>query len=187
MGWSSNSVPLELAGKMVGCGGWTVIGERFDSRIPRAFLAAARAARRRRAHPRPTAERVYLAGELACAPKLPAIRVRNPDAPGAARHPAGPYPQAMAALNAHADVTTSFVVDTIGAPIPATLRVMPGSDPRAVAALRASIGNFRFSPATRAGVHVAARVIRTWLFEPPPVCTNEDDGADCPRTYAPRR
>ena len=37
--------------------------------------------------------------------------------------------------------------------------------------------------APRAGARVRTRVVRTWLFEPPSVCTNEEDGSDSARLY----
>jgi hypothetical protein len=82
-----------------------------------------------------------------------------------------------------AEVLTSFEVDSMGTPIAETLVAAPGSDPRAVAALRRTIDHVRFNPASRAGSKVRARVIRTWLFEPPPTCPSEDDGIDCARVY----
>jgi hypothetical protein len=90
----------------------------------------------------------------------------------------------MEAVNARAEVLTSFVVDTAGVPKPSTLTVMPGSDPRAVAALRKQLDRYRFEPAIRAGVPVNALVMRNWSFEPRPTCRDTFDGLDCPRVYS---
>lgn len=43
------------------------------------------------------------------------------------------------------------MVDAAGVPEPATLEVMPGSDPALVAAFRALLPRLRFTPPTRAG------------------------------------
>ena len=41
-----------------------------------------------------------------------------------------------------------------------------------------------FRPATRGGVKVPERVIRPMLFEPPPVCPDQNDGPACTRRYS---
>jgi hypothetical protein len=78
----------------------------------------------------------------------------------------------------------SFVIDTAGVPDASTLRVMPRSDPRAVAALRTSLGELRCRPATRGGERVPQRIIRTMLFEPPVACQDRNDGPACTRRYS---
>jgi hypothetical protein len=96
----------------------------------------------------------------------------------------GPMPRSMESRNARAEVLTSFVVDAKGVPQPATLVTMAGSDPRAVAALRASLGQYRFQPAMRSGVPVSALVMHRWSFEPRPRCRDTYDGLDCARVYS---
>jgi hypothetical protein len=61
---------------------------------------------------------------------------------------------------------------------------MPGSDPRAVTALRAALGQYHFQPAMRSGVPVSARVLHRWSFEPRPQCRDTYDGLDCARVYS---
>jgi hypothetical protein len=90
----------------------------------------------------------------------------------------------MESRNVRTEVLTSFVVDANGIPKPSTLVAMPGSDRRAVAALRASLERYRFQPATRSGVRVNAFVIRNWSFEPRPRCRDSYDGLECPRVYS---
>ena len=90
----------------------------------------------------------------------------------------------MEPTNAVAEVLALFVIDTAGVPDASTLRVMPRLDPRAVAALHTSLGKLRFRPATRGGLRVRQRIIRTMLFEPPVVCEDRNDGPACTRRYS---
>jgi outer membrane biosynthesis protein TonB len=121
---------------------------------------------------------------VTCRAAIPPSWITRAGSPIAERYPRAPYPDALSRKNVRAEVLASFVVDTSGTPIAETLNAAPGSDPRAVAALRETIGHVRFNPAFRSGSKVRARVVRTWLFEPPPVCSSEDDGIDCPRRYS---
>jgi len=175
---------LELIVSMAGCGaGSTMPTVELDRQLLERLTTAARAAREDRTAKR-SRERTYGRGEVACPAFLPYSSSGRPGLAGLWRYPRAPYPAALAKRNARAEVLTSFEVDTLGTPIAATLRVAPGSDPRAVAALRTTIAHLRFNPAARAGSKVRAHVIRTWLFEPPPVCADERDGIDCPRVYS---
>jgi len=175
---------LELIVTMGGCGaGSTMPTTELDRRLLERLTTAARAAREDRTAKR-SRERTYGRGEVACPAYLPYTSSGRPGLPGLWRYPRAPYPATLAKGNARAEVLTSFEVDTLGTPIAETLKAAPGSDPRAVAALRTTITHIRFNPAARAGSKVRARVIRTWLFEPPPVCADERDGIDCPRVYS---
>jgi outer membrane biosynthesis protein TonB len=182
-GWSSDTQRIRLVARMSGCGGgsgWPAAD--IDRRMLERLTLAARDAR---AHSRsePSAERTYRRGEVACAAFLPAVSSRQPMPAGLWHYPRAPYPAELSRENVRAEVLTSFEVDSLGAPIAATLQVAPGSDPRAVAALRRTIDRVRFEPAARAGARVRNRVVRTWLFEPPSLCANEEDGIDCARQY----
>jgi hypothetical protein len=182
-GWGSDTQRIKLIVLMPGCGGGSVMP---SAEIDRALLdrltTAARAARRHR-RSEPSVERAYGRGEVACPALLPPTSAGRPELPGVWRYPRAPYPDALSKENVRAEVLTSFEVDTLGTPIAATLVAAPGSDPRAVASLRETIGHVHFNPAARAGSRVRTRVIRTWLFEPPAVCSNEYDGIDCARVY----
>lgn len=182
-GWSSDNKRFKLIAVMSGCGGGSSVPSTdVDRQLLDRLTAASRVARRHRKTD-PSAERPYVRGELACPAYLSPTSARRADLPGVWRYPRAPYSDALSKENVRAEVLTSFEVDTSGAPIAATLEVAPGSDPRAVAALRATIDHVHFNPAARAGTRVRTRVVRTWLFEPPSVCTNEEDGIDCARLY----
>ena len=157
--------------------------ERTNRSIIEQFVAAARAARAERATPREPAESAYPRGEVACQAFLPDMTLLQAEL-NIRRQPRAPIPPSMDALNARTEVMTSFVVGTDGVPKPSTLVVMPGSDPRAVDALRASLQRYRFQPATRSGVPVNALVVRNWSFEPHPRCRDTYDGIDCPKVYS---
>jgi hypothetical protein len=90
----------------------------------------------------------------------------------------------MRGTNARAEVLASFVVDTTGAAEPESIVVMPGSDPRAAAAVPAALRELRFRPATRSGYKVRQRVIQALRFEPPPLCLTRDASPACPRRYS---
>ena len=182
-GWGSDTQRLKLIALMNGCGGGSVVPSvDIDRQLLDRLTTAARAARRYRKSA-PSLERSYQRGEVACPAYLPPTVARQPGLPGVWRHPRAPYPEALSRENVRAEVLTSFEVDTLGVPIAETLEAAPGSDPRAVASLRETIGHVRFNPAARAGSRVKTRVIRTWLFEPPSACASEDDGIDCARMY----
>jgi len=182
-GWSSDNKRFKLIAVMSGCGGGSSVPSTdVDREVLHRLTAASRAARRRR-KVEPSLERSYGRGELACPSFLAPTSARRSDLPGVWRYPRAPYSDALSKGNVRAEVLTSFEVDTTGTPIAATLQVAPGSDPRAVAALRGTIDHVHFNPAARAGMKVRTRVVRTWLFEPPAVCASEDDGIDCARQY----
>jgi hypothetical protein len=65
-----------------------------------------------------------------------------------------------------AELYARYVVDGAGAPEPATLEVMPGSDPALVEAFRALLPRLRFTPPTRAGRPVRQVVQGTVVFWP---------------------
>jgi len=182
-GWSSDTQRLQLMASMAGCGAGSLMPTTvIDRRLLDRLTAAARAARRYR-RLEPSLERTYRRGEESCPAFLPYTSSGRPGLSGLWHYPRAPYPDALARQNVRAEVLTSFEVDASGTPIAATLKAAPGSDPRAVAALRETIGHVRFNPGARAGSRVRSRVIRTWLFEPPSVCADETDGMDCARTY----
>jgi TonB family protein len=170
-------------GQMHGCGGATYRAEVIDALVIEKYVAAARTARAERATPREPGDSVYARGDVACPAFLRDVRVLQEEL-NIYRQPRAPIPPSMESVNARAEVLTSFVVDTAGMPKPSTLIAMPGSDPRAVAALRAQLDRYRFEPATRSGVPVNALVIRNWSFEPRPRCRDTYDGLDCPRVYS---
>jgi len=99
------------------------------------------------------------------------------------RSPTGIYPQSMAGTNARAELLVSVVVDTTGIPDPETAIVIDESDPRAVAALPATLRELRFRPASRGGLPVQQRVIQAIRFEPPPACAVPEASPACPRRY----
>jgi len=182
-GWSADTQRLRLVATMSGCGnGTTLPSTDIDRRLLDRLTRAARVARSQR-RSEPSTGRTYERGEVACAAYVPLVSSRQPGLAGLWHYPRAPYSAALAKRNVRAEVLTSFEVDSLGAPIPATLRVAPGSDPRAVSALRRTIDRVRFDPAARAGARVRNRVVRTWLFEPPSLCANEEDGIDCARQY----
>jgi TonB family protein len=155
-------------------------GEPFDTSMIERFRAAARAARGERATPRKPADGVFQRGEVACPARLPMVRVLRKEL-NVWWPPRAPMSRAMESENVRAEVLTSFVVDAKGIPQPSTLTAMPGSDPRAVAALRAALRQFRFQPAMRSGVPVSALVMHRWSFEPHPKCRDTSDGVECAR------
>lgn len=169
--------------QMHSCGGAVYRAEMMDSLVLERYVAVARAARAERAAPREPGDNVYPRGEVACPAFLRDVHVLQEEL-NVFRHPRAPIPPSMESLNARAEVLTSFVVDTAGTPKPSTLVAMPGSDPRAVAALRAALDRYHFEPAMRSGVPVNSLVLRTWSFEPRPVCKDTYDGLDCPRVYS---
>jgi hypothetical protein len=65
-----------------------------------------------------------------------------------------------------AELYARYVVDGAGAPEPATLEVMPGSDPALVEAFRALLPRLRFAPPTRAGRPVRQVVQGAVVFWP---------------------
>jgi hypothetical protein len=171
---------------MRGCNGAVYRGETIDRAGIERFVAMARAARDERASPREPTDSVFPRGEVACTAVLPAVHALQEEL-NVWRQQRGPIPRSMEAVNARAEVLSSFVVNAEGVPQTSTLVTMPGSDPRAVAALRASLAEYRFQPATRSGVPVNALVMRNWSFEPRPVCRDTYDGLDCPRVYSQER
>jgi hypothetical protein len=147
------------------------------------LAAAAREARALRSTPVEPGARIRTAPDVAC----PAWLKWNP-APRAEfarvwRYPTALYPESMAATNERADVLVSLVVDTAGVPDPETAIVIGESNPRAVAALPATLRVLRFTPAMRSGIPVAQRVIQTIRFEPPPTCAVPEASPACLRRY----
>lgn len=173
---------LHLGAFVTGCNGGGRGAEPADTQFLARLVSAAHTARRWRATPEPVADRVFAAGEVACQTHVPPLRMRQEGFPGYYRYPLRvPAPPSMA--GARAEVMASVVVDTTGVADARTLVAMAGSDPRAVAALRAHLPNMRFRPAQRSGVKVRQRTIRVWLVEPVMQCVNEDAGPECPREY----
>jgi hypothetical protein len=169
--------------RMRSCTGGSVRADYADREGIARFVAAASAARAERATPREPGDSAYARGELGCAAFLPDVLALQ-GSPDSRRQPRAPIPPSMDARSARAEVLTSFVVGTDGVPKPSTLVTMPGSDPRAVDALRAALDRYRFQPATRAGVPVNALVVKNWSFEPHPRCRDTYDGVDCPKVYS---
>lgn len=169
--------------QMRACGNANYRGEPFDTSMIERFRAAARAARAERATPREPTDSVFQRGEVACPAYLRPVHALQEEL-NVWRQQRGPMPRSMESRNARAQVLTSFVVDAKGIPQPLTLIATPGSDPRAVTALRAALGQYRFQPAMRSGVPVSARVLHRWSFEPRPQCRDTYDGLDCARVYS---
>jgi hypothetical protein len=152
-----------------------------DAEVLKTFRAAARDARASKSTPMDAATTVHGADDVACQAWLPWQLSTLPHARLVWEYPTGLYPDVMAPSNAHADVFYSVVVDTAGVADVATLRVMPGADPRAVAALPETLREARFRPATRGGIAVPERVMQSMRFEPPPMCLNIGAGPSCAR------
>ncbi len=170
------------AGMIVECnqgGGWGAAP--VDAGVLKGFRAAARDARAARRTPRDAATTIHDVDDVACQAWLPWQLSTLPHARLVWEYPTGLYPDAMASSNAHADVFYSVVVDTAGVADVATLRVMPGADPRAVPALVETLREVRFRAATRGGVAVPQRVMQSMRFEPPPLCSNAGAGPSCAR------
>jgi hypothetical protein len=149
-----------------------------------AFSDAAREARRHRNEPANLTSDIYTAHDVACSADLVWARYTLQGFNRVWRYPVGVYPESMRSANARADVLVSFVVDTTGAAELNTLEIMPGSDPRAVETLPATVAALRFRPATRAGHKVRQRLIQTIRFEPPPTCETLYASPACPRRYS---
>ena len=170
------------AGAIVECNevtGWSA--PPVDADVLKTFRAAARDAHASRSTPVDAAATVHGADDVACPAWLPWQLSTMPHARLVWEYPTGLYPEAMASSNARADVFYSVVVDTAGVADVATLRVMPGADPRAVAALPETLREVRFRPATRGGLPVPQRVMQSMRFEPPPTCLNAGAGPSCAR------
>lgn len=158
--------------------------ERVDvASLVRWRVAAARA-RDHRAEPEAPDARVRDAGDVGCPAELPLSPSRLPEFVGVSRAPRLPYPAAMDAQRAEAEVMASFVVDTLGIPVAGTLTTMPGSDPRALASVREHFTELRYRPATRGGVPVRQRVIETFVFEPPLECREPGAAPGCALRYS---
>ncbi|HEX2781925.1 MAG TPA: TonB family protein [Gemmatimonadaceae bacterium] len=167
------------------CGAPFYFGERIDSAVLARVRSATDAAVRARSRPARIGRRVYDGNEVACRAAIRRAELNDPRFPSAQLHRVGPYPPSMREARARAEVMTSFVVDTTGHVERGSLVVLPGADLRAVAAIRAHIRDYDFTPASRAGVRVRQRVVRTWTFLPPLVCESEEQGLECPRRYGP--
>jgi TonB family protein len=74
------------------------------------------------------------------------------------------YPEDLRAQNLEGDVLIQFVVDTLGHPIPATIRVLRASHPGFVQAVRDAIADQRFRPATLDGRPVFQLVQQPFEF-----------------------
>lgn len=121
------------------------------------FLAlldtAATRATKRLAVPRPpTLRRPYYAGEVSCVPQLVGT-VRRPVADG---------------IVPGTEVAAEFVVDTSGVVEPNSIRFLPSTGKRAVAAARVQIERRRYTPADWDGTPVRAVVQATVVFGPEP-------------------
>ena len=78
------------------------------------------------------------------------------------------YPQILKMAGVSGRITLSYVVDTAGAVDTATIRVITTTHDLLVAPPRRAASACRYRPALRAGVHLRARVLRRFTFEPPP-------------------
>jgi len=146
------------------------------------YTEAARATRALRATPAELLSGPYESDDVACRASLPWIYMpasKSWEYPTLA--PPGDLPGSMT----HVELLASFVVDTAGIANPATLQVIDGSSDAAVAALRDGISTLRFRPATRAGMRVAQRMIRTMIVEAPAQCLVRDANAGCLRAQEP--
>jgi hypothetical protein len=150
------------------------------------FTAAARQARVNRPSPADPRESVHERSDATCPVWDPWTRAPREEIRVVENYPVGAYPESMKPSNARAEVLASFVVDTTGDVEMNTLEVMPGSDPRAAAAVPTTLLVRRFRPARRSGVKVPQRVIEAIRFEPPPVCATPVSGPACPRRYIQR-
>jgi hypothetical protein len=184
-GFFAHGKAVEMRAGLVGCAGAFVEGERpVDSAQLARLREAASVARSRRASPADPARTAHEADDVACPAWLPWTRTPRPEFNRVWRYPIGAYPPSMAAANARADVFASFVVDTSGRVDLSSVRVLPGSDPRAVAALPATLRALRVRPATRGGRAVPQRVVQSIRFEPPPICATPTANPACGRRYS---
>jgi len=185
-GYFAHGKAVDPRAGLQACAGAFVEGEnRVGTTVLQLFRTAARAARAFRTPPADPALTVHDAGDTACPAWLPWHRSPRNGFTRVWQYPTGIYLKSMAASSARADVFASFVVDTAGNPDVSTLRVLPGSDPRAVAALPASLRALRFRPATRGGRAVPQQVMQVIVFEPPPACPTPDVSPACGRPYSP--
>jgi hypothetical protein len=166
------------------CAGAAVEGEQplTDAQVAQ-LSATARDARARRATPVDARAKIRTAPDVACPAWLKWSPSQRAGFALVWRYPTGLYPQSMAATNERAELLVSVVVDTAGAPLPETAVFIKGSNPRAVAALPATLRALRFTPATRGGRTVTQRVIQAIRFEPPPRCAVPEASPACPRRY----
>lgn len=176
---------LRLRAQLVGaCNSEIYWGERIDRALLQHVRRAVADARRAGPPLTPSPDRVYDANEVACRARLAKVDVDDPRFPGTSVERFGPYPPSMRAANARSEVMASFIVDPFGRADPTSLVVMSGSDRRAVEALRNGIRDVPFMSPTRGGVRVHQRVIRTFVFTPPPRCASNSAGLRCSRTYS---
>lgn len=147
------------------------------------LAAAAREARARRPTPVAPRARIHTAPHVSCPAWLTWSPAQRAGFARVWRYPTGLYPESMAATNDRAEVLVSVVVDTAGVADPETAVIMSESDPRAVAAVPATLRALRFTSALRSGVTVAQRVIQTIRFEPPPTCRVPEASPACLRRY----
>jgi hypothetical protein len=143
------------------------------------FATAAAEARKRRTPAADPTTFIHSEQNVACPAWLAWTRSTRKGFERVWSYPVASYPESMRATHARADVLVSFVVDTIGSVEPRTVVVMPDSDPRAVAAIAATIKALKYRPATRSGRKVRQRVIQILRFEPPPTCATLDAGPAC--------
>lgn len=61
---------------------------------------------------------------------------------------------------AHGKVAVWFVVDTLGRPVPSTIRVQSGTDPQLEAAIREVVPEWRYSPAIVDGCKARQQVLQ---------------------------
>ncbi len=185
-GYFAHGKAIETRVNLRACAGAFNEGaNRLDAAGLERFRAAAREARAFKTPPADPTLAVHDARDTACPAWLPWSRSARPEFGRVWQYPTGLYPKSMMASNAQADVFASFVVDAAGKPDVASLRVLPGSDPRAVAAMPATLRALRFRPATRGGRAVPQRVIQSIVFEPPPTCATLDASPACVQRHSP--
>jgi hypothetical protein len=173
-----------LIAALYDCKGVWYDGEAAMMEKAEAFTSASTLARSHRAKPADPRRQAYAESNVACRAWLPWRPSSHNSADGLSVYPVGLYPESMTATNARADVLASFIVDTTGSVDPRSIVVMDDSDPRAAAAVPASLALFQFRPAITSGVKVRQRVIQAIRFEPPPICARQTAGPACPRRYS---
>jgi len=184
-GFFRHGKTLDWRANLWSCAGASNEGEAGPVGDAAPFTDAARTARARRGAPRDFSHDVFDAADVACTAWLTWTRVTRREFFRVWRYPTGAYPASMRRTNAVAEIFAAFIVDTAGRVEPKSVRVMPGSDPRAVRAIPATLAALRFRPATRGGFKVRQRVMQVIRFEPPPTCVDRDAGPTCQRRYSP--
>jgi hypothetical protein len=100
--------------------------------------------------------RVYLESEVACA-ALP--MVGNAPIPYVSSH--------TGSSRTSEELLFELTVDTLGAVVPRSVMVFPGTDPTSARAVRQTVGSWRFRPAMRGGRRVRQRLHMAVVVRPP--------------------